>query len=125
MRSQTTLEVRDDDQTSNRPEPDVYVLRQGAENDKTPSGVDALLVVEVAQSTQDSDFGYKAGLYTRAGVAEYWAINLPQRTLIIHRSPNAEAGTWEDTQTFEEDATVSCLAAPEHTTTVRDLLPEE
>jgi Uma2 family endonuclease len=123
VRSQTTTEVRDDDQITNRPEPDVYVIREGTEDDKTPSGAATLLAVEVAQSTHGSDFRFKAGLYARAGVAEYWAINLPKRTLTVFRSSDAIEGTWADIQTFEEEATVSCQAASEHTTAVRDLLP--
>jgi len=47
----------------------------------------AALVVEVAESSLAYDRREKALLYARAGIAEYWIVNLAERRLEVHREP--------------------------------------
>lgn len=70
------------------PEPDVAVVRGQLDDyrDRFPTGPDMILVVEVSNITQKADRA-KAALYARAGVAEYWRLDLPSRTLELHREP--------------------------------------
>lgn len=49
----------------------------------------ALLVVEVAQTSQARD-REKAADYARAGVGDYWLVDLPARTVTVHRRPASE-----------------------------------
>lgn len=100
--AQNPLSVGDD-----RVYPDVVVLR-GAPDDyalRSPRPADALLVVEVADSTLAFDLGRKAQLYARAGVAEYWVVSLPDRAVVMHRSPRKGRG--RSPARFEDVSTVT------------------
>lgn len=71
------------------PEPDVAVVPRdpGAYRDAHPSR--AVLLVEVAETSYRIDSESKASLYARAGVAEYWLIDLAHDRLEVHRDPEA------------------------------------
>src|SRR5262245_2313464 len=66
------------------PEPDVSVVR-GAPRDYPDHPLHAVLVVEVALSRLGFDRERKGSLYARAGIADYWIVNLPDRCLEIYR----------------------------------------
>lgn len=65
---------------SSKPEPDVAIVsgspRDYLENHPTT----AVLIVEISDTTLIPDQQTKAALYARAGVGEYWIVNLPERT---------------------------------------------
>jgi Uma2 family endonuclease len=69
------------------PEPDVSVVSGPlADADAAlPSG--AVLIVEVSDSSLTLDRTEKASLYARAGIADYWILNLVERVLEVHREP--------------------------------------
>ena len=50
------------------------------------------LVVEVSETTQAQDLGRKRRVYARAGIAEYWAADIPGRTL--HRFCDSDGDTY-------------------------------
>jgi Uma2 family endonuclease len=82
----------------NLPEPDVAVV-VGHELDylhRLPTAADVLLVVEVSVTSQRRD-RKKALLYARTGVPEYWILDVPARTLTLHRGPTAAGYTSVDT----------------------------
>ena len=118
LRTQATMEVRDEDKVTNRPEPDVLVLREAIK--RKPTGADVLLAVEISDTTQSDDYGWKTTLYARAGVAEYWVLDLPRRVLVVFRRPNGD--NWDERLEFAPTDTISCLAAPTHPVLVSDLL---
>ncbi len=74
---------------SSEPQPDVAVLKPRADEYETghPAGEDALLVIEVADTSLAYDQTVKAPLYAGGGIAEYWIVNLRDRTVEIHRQP--------------------------------------
>lgn len=119
VRTQATMEVREDDRITNQPEPDVAALREPAET--LPTGEDIFLAVEVSDSTQADDLGRKVGLYARAGVAEYWVLDLQRRVLIAFRTPQGDE--WQTRAEYAETDTVASGAAPEGLVRVADLLP--
>jgi Uma2 family endonuclease len=110
------------------PEPDVAVVT-GAPRDYLgahPSS--AALVVEVAVSSLRLDRRLKAGLYARAGQAEYWIVNLVEGALEVHRSPQPVADAaygwaYRSVDILRPPATVTPLAAPGARIPVADLLP--
>jgi len=53
----------------------------------------ALLIVEVAETSYRIDREHKASLYARAGLPEYWIIDLAHETLEVHRDPEASTAT--------------------------------
>ena len=72
------------------PEPDVAVIR-GARRDygrQHPPRPE--LIVEVAESSLSFDREHKGSLYARAGIADYWILNLVERVLAVYRQPVAD-----------------------------------
>lgn len=67
-----------------RPRPDFYAER-------LPEGRDALLVVEVADTTLDYDLGVKLPLYAAGGVPEVWVVDLTGGRVLVHRNPEGRA----------------------------------
>ena len=52
----------------------------------------ALLVVEVSGSSLALDRSVKARIYARAGIPEYWMVNLHEQYVEVHRDSDASAG---------------------------------
>src|SRR5207244_12977958 len=48
------------------------------------------LIVEVAESSLELDRQHKGSLYARAGVGDYWIVNLGDRILEVYRDPGAD-----------------------------------
>ncbi|MGH7391364.1 MAG: Uma2 family endonuclease [Candidatus Rokuibacteriota bacterium] len=119
------LPVALDDESE--PEPDVSVVR-GEPRDYPDHPSHAALVVEVAFSRLGFDRERKGSLYARAGIADYWIVNLPDRCLEVYREPvpdtEARSG-WRYGQvtTIAADGAASPLAVPGASVPVADLLP--
>jgi Uma2 family endonuclease len=71
----------------------------------------ALLIIELAESSLKKDLGLKAKLYARAGIPDYWVVDLNERTIVVHRTP--EAGRYTNVQRFDRWANVQALLVPE------------
>lgn len=72
------------------PQPDVMLLKP-APGDYTrqhPRPDDVFLLIEVADSTLETDRAEKLPAYGRAGVAEVWIVNLNDTTIEIYREPH-------------------------------------
>ncbi len=69
------------------PEPDLAVLRAGPDHDLTqaPSGADALLVIEVIDTTWHYDHDTKVPFYARHGIPEVWLFDLTSATVHFFR----------------------------------------
>ncbi len=74
------------------PQPDVVLLRPRADRYYTshPTAADALLVVEVADTTLEYDLQVKRSLYARAGVVELWIVDINRRELHVFREPEID-----------------------------------
>jgi Uma2 family endonuclease len=70
------------------PVPDVTVLRGETPQDRHPSPEYAHLVVEVADVSFDYDQQIKAPLYGRAGIPEYWIVDLNGERIEVYREPS-------------------------------------
>lgn len=44
----------------------------------------------------------RSSLYARAGVAEYWTVNLEERYVEVHRDPDPAAGGYRTRMTLTE-----------------------
>lgn len=124
MRPQLPLALDD----SSQPEPDIVVVRGGAWDYVGAHPSAPLLVVEIAETSLALDREHKSGLYARAGVADYWIINLPEAVIEIYRQPLQAAEApfgwrYRSVQRLARGATVSPLAAPDVGIAVADLLP--
>jgi Uma2 family endonuclease len=87
--------------------PDVMVI-DPLPRDRHPST--AALVIEVAVTTHRHD-AWKAGRYTRAGIAEYWIVDLPARTVTVHRRP-ANDGYLQTTRHGDGERIETPVGAP-------------
>jgi Uma2 family endonuclease len=70
------------------PEPDVGVVAGAREDFGQAHPTSAVLIVEISDSTLAYDRRRKGSLYARAGVADYWIVNLVQRQLEVYRAPH-------------------------------------
>ena len=111
------------------PEPDLSVV-QGRLREITGRSIpsDPVLIVEVAESSLAFDRRDKGGLYARAGVADYWIVNLVDRVLEVYRepAPDPEAPIgwrYHAVDTLGREGFVAPLAAPHARLAVADLLP--
>jgi Uma2 family endonuclease len=71
------------------PEADVSVVA-GKREDYSNHPTSALLAIEVSDSTLHYDRTRKASLYARAGIEDYWIIDLIHRRLEIRRDPKPD-----------------------------------
>jgi Uma2 family endonuclease len=121
VRTQMPLAV---DQTS-MPEPDIAVVAGQAADYWHAHPTTAVLVVEIAESTLRSDRQRKRPLYARAGIGEYWIVNLDERVLEVYREPveTSEGWAYRLIRAYTPDETVAPLPAPDSPMRVSDLLP--
>lgn len=72
------------------PQPDLALLRPRADYyaEAAPTAADALLVVEVAQSSAAYDREVKLPLYAQHGVPEVWLLDLDAALLHVCRAPS-------------------------------------
>lgn len=72
------------------PEPDVALLKPIADfyRKRHPQPEDVFLLVEVSDTTLETDRAEKLPAYGRAGIAEVWIVNLNDATIEIYREPN-------------------------------------
>jgi Uma2 family endonuclease len=116
-----SIDVAPEDNPSSEPEPDVIVLtRPVLALLSKPRPEDIRMLVEVSVSTLAFDLSTKAALYFRAGIADYWVLDVRGRRMLVHRDP-AE-GRYRSIVAYSEDEFVAPLAAPAAQMRVRDLL---
>ena len=105
------------------PEPDVLVV-PGTPDDyaaRHPGPSDARLLVEISDTTLRMDQGRKQRAYARAGIPEYWIVNLSARRLQVYREPT-EAG-YQSVASYSEGESVAPVAVPHSLVSVAGLLP--
>ena len=76
----------------NEPQPDAYLVPRRADSYTVaiPTEEDAILVIEVADSSIDYDLEEKCLRYARFGIPEYWVIDCLKRQLHYHEAPGEE-----------------------------------
>ncbi|MGE3540711.1 MAG: Uma2 family endonuclease [Candidatus Tectimicrobiota bacterium] len=110
------------------PEPDVAVVPGSPRDYRAAHPASAVLIVEVSDTTLTYDRERKGSLYARAGITEYWLVNIPAQRLEMYRRPGLQAEAYygwgyEAAHYATAEAHVSPLAAPQARVAVVDLLP--
>ncbi len=107
------------------PQPDVALwrLQQDEYRSGLPGPEDILLIIEVADSSIEYDRGGKSLLYARAGIQEYWIVNLPEKVLEVHRQPRE--GLYRSILRLTTGDEVDLLAFPDATFSVAAILGAE
>ena len=117
------LDVSPEDNPTNEPEPDLMVLEQPCSAYKTANRVpaDVRLVVEISDTTLAFDLGIKSRLYARAGIQEYWVVDVTGERIIVHRSPGS--GVYTDVKSYRTGESIEPLSAPGSSFNVADAFP--
>ncbi len=110
------------------PEPDLAIVPGTARDYLAAHPARPVLVVEVAESSLALDRRQKGSLYARAGLADYWIVNLADEVLEVYRDPGLDSGAvfgWRYLSliSLARHQTVTPLAAPASAIRVADLLP--
>jgi Uma2 family endonuclease len=79
-------------------------------------GTDALLLIEIADTSQVRDLEVKAPLYAKHGVRDYWVIDVLKRETTIHREPSAEGYRFR--QVVDAQAKLTAVHVPEISLTI-------
>jgi Uma2 family endonuclease len=101
------------------PQPDVAVIPNGDYADEHPTK--ALLLIEVAESSLKKDRRIKGRIYARAGVPEYWIVNLAERTVEVRRTP--QGGAYAALTVHQPGETIRPQAFPDIEVRVADIIP--
>lgn len=107
LRVRTQLPIAPDDE--NEPEPDFAIVPEGTQADGTDATT-ALLAIEIANTSLRDDLQRKARIYARAGIPEYWVVDVKKRELIVHRSPAGEK--YRSVKHLKDLSEVTCSSVP-------------
>jgi Uma2 family endonuclease len=94
---------------SSLPEPDLAVIAPDGPRKAHPD--EALLIIEVAQTSLDYDLEVKVPLYARSKVAELWVVDVEGQQVIVHT--NARGGRWSRVETLGRGAQLVPGAFPD------------
>jgi Uma2 family endonuclease len=124
VRTQAPVSLDDESE----PEPDLAVVpgRPGDYRHAHPEH--PALAIEVAHSSLHFDRRDKGSLYARAGIEDYWIVNLVDRVLELYRDPVSDPAAiygwrYRSVTTLAPPATAIPLAFPSSRIAVADLLP--
>jgi Uma2 family endonuclease len=109
------------------PQPDLAVVAGGV-RDFTDHPTSALIVVEVSEATLSYDRRRKGSLYAKAGIADYWIVNLNRGQLEVYRQPIPDPSRqygygYSSVTVFKSTDAATPLATSTAAIKVADLLP--
>jgi Uma2 family endonuclease len=99
------------------PEPDLAVVPRKKLGEPHPSN--ALLMIEISDSSLSKDRGIKARLYAEAGVPDYWIVDVKAMAIEVYREPKGNRYT--RIVRYDQSASVTALLVPEITVCLADL----
>ncbi len=119
VRSQYPVRLGD----GSEPQPDLALvkLRDDFYTAGHPRAEDVFLLVEVADSSVHFDREEKLPVYARAGITEFWLVNLVERKVEIYRDPSPE-GIYRSVVQARHGDSVAPAAFPDAAMTVQALL---
>jgi Uma2 family endonuclease len=102
------------------PQPDVVLLRPRTDYAlRIPEPPDAMLVVEISDSTLGFDQTTKLALYARHGIEEYWIVDVAAERIHIYRDP--VGADYAERLEASGTAVISPRSLPQLRLTVQDL----
>lgn len=110
---------------NSEPEPDIAVVRINSDEyqESHPTADDIFLLVEVADTTLYTDCKQKSLTYAKAGITDYWVLNVNKRQVHVFREPNGEK--YQQEILLNEEATLSLVAFPEIEVLITQLFPSK
>ncbi|WP_295440623.1 Uma2 family endonuclease [uncultured Thiodictyon sp.] len=103
------------------PEPDLCVVPGVPRDYANSHPTQALLVIEVSDSTLEYDRTAKAAAYARNGIPEYWILNVRGRVLEVLTRPGPHGYAFKTV--FPEQGRIRSDVFPTLTIAVAELLP--
>lgn len=124
VRTQSPVSLDDESE----PEPDLVVVPGRPADYRHAHPERPALAVEVADSSVFFDRQHKGSLYARAGIQDYWIVNLVDRVLEVYRDPGPDPSApygwrYRAVTTLAPPAIVVPLAFPTAPIAVSALLP--
>lgn len=112
VRSEDPIDVAPEDNPTSEPEPDLIVTYRSMKETRgaNPSPEDLRLVVEVSDRTYNYDKTVKAALYARAGITEYWILDIRTANaprLLVHLGPRE--GRYHSLTTYNYESSIEVL----------------
>ncbi len=85
LRHQNPVELSD----KSEPEPDIAILKRREDfyAQAHPAPSDVLFLIEISESTLKIDRGVKLSAYAKAGIVEYWIVNLQEDIIEVYSNP--------------------------------------
>ncbi|MEM7769644.1 MAG: Uma2 family endonuclease [Cyanobacteria bacterium P01_A01_bin.37] len=107
--------------STSEPEPDLAIVeRRGKEyRQHHPYPENIFWLIEYSNTSLQNDRDTKAEIYARAGIREYWIVDLTRHSLIVLRHP--DDGTYQSEQILQS-GTICPLAFPTLSVDVSELL---
>ena len=108
------------------PEPDIVVVPGQIRDYLSGHPAHPVLIVEVAETSLALDRVRKGPLYARAGLPDYWVVNVKDEVLEVYREPvQVSSADWkyDSVRLLRRNAVVTPLAAPRARIRVATLLP--
>jgi Uma2 family endonuclease len=102
-----------------RPEPDMALWP--ADFEKRPRPVQPVLVIEVAVSSLRNDRLVKTPIYAKAGMPEYWLVDLRAEVIEVYTQPSPRG--YERITTLHRGDVIHLAAFPDVEVAVSDVLP--
>lgn len=104
------------------PQPDLALLRLREDfyARAHPGPAEVLLIVEVAETSLETDRAVKGPLYSQAGIPEIWFVDLAQGLIELHREPSAQG--YQTVRTMRRGASLAPSAFTDFRLTVDDIL---
>jgi Uma2 family endonuclease len=124
IREQSPIALDDESE----PEPDLAIVRGTRDDFRHEHPSRPALVVEVAESSLLFDRNQKGSAYARAGLPDYWIVNVNDRVLEVYRDPVPDPSAryewrYASVRTLTESETIIPVALPTLQIAVADLLP--
>ena len=124
VRAQAPLALDDE----SAPEPDLAIVAGTRADYRSAHPARPALVSEVSETSLAFDRMEKGSLYARAGIGDYWIVDLVDRAVEIHRDPRPDAAApygWRYTsvQRLQPPEVATPLAVPTAGIAIASLLP--
>jgi Uma2 family endonuclease len=114
---------------NSQPEPDIAVVQKtlDAYASAPPQATDAALVVEAAEASLLTDRRLKARIYSRAGILNYWLLNLLDGQLEVFTNPSGpvQMPGYQEHRAYRIEDRISLVIGLNDLGTIRigDLIP--
>jgi Uma2 family endonuclease len=113
---------------SSEPEPDIAVVPGTARDYRSEHPTVATLIIEVADTSLAYDRDTKGAIYAKAGVLDYWILNVVERHIEVYRKPivdpaHALGYSYGSREVFRDGDMIEPLEKPGQSMAVADMLP--